>query len=91
MEDIKKVLNKLLKSTGIDKAVLQNRSLIIWNEVVGEAVSNNATAEEVKHGTLVVRVRTPVWRNELSLRKREILHKLNKALGEPVIKDIKLI
>lgn len=59
--------------------------------MVGKAVAENTTAEEVKHGTLIVRVSTPVWRNELALRKGEILNKLNEALGKKVIRNIRLI
>lgn len=75
----------------MDKPVLQNRALVVWDEVVGEAIAKRAHPEEVKHGILVVRVDTPVWRNELSLKKNQILDALNQALGEPVIKDIRLI
>lgn len=91
MQDIKSVLETFLRKTGLDKAVLQNRALIVWNEVVGEAVARRAHPEEVKHGVLIVRVDTPVWRSELSLQKSEILDALNRQLGERVIKDIRLI
>ena len=91
MEEIKKILEKLLMDTGIETPVLQNRSLLVWSKVVGETIAKNSSAEEVKHGKLIVKVSTPVWRNELILRKKEILEKLNKALGKKVIKDIKLL
>ncbi|MFQ6675088.1 MAG: DUF721 domain-containing protein [Fidelibacterota bacterium] len=91
MQDIKSVLEKFLRKTGMDKPVLQNRALVVWNEVVGDTVAGRAQPEEVKHGVLVVKVDTPVWRNELSLRKSEIVKALNRAIGESVIKDIRLI
>lgn len=91
MQDIKSVLDSFLRKTGLDKPVLQNRALVVWNDVVGDAVAKRTTPEEVKHGTLVVKVDTPVWRNELSLRKQEILKALNRHLGKQVINDIRLI
>jgi len=91
MQKLGKAINSMLKSVGIDRAVQQNESLLIWEKVVGTAVAENTTAEEVKHGTLIVRVSTPVWRNELAIRKGEILNKLNDALGKKVIRDIRLI
>lgn len=91
MQQLGKAISSMLKSVGIDRAVLQNESLLIWEKVVGKAVAENTTAEEVKHGTLIVRVSTPVWRNELALRKGEILNKLNEALGKKVIRNIRLI
>lgn len=91
MEELKKALMTLLRREGIESAVLQNKAMIIWKEVVGEMIAKEATAEDIKHGTLVVRTTTPVWRNELVLRKGEIVKKLNNALGKRVIRDIKLI
>ena len=91
MRELKNVLEALLKDMGLDRPVLQNRSLLVWSDVVGEAVADNTTPEEVKHGILRVKVSTPVWRNEIALQKKEILKKLNEALGKKVIKDIKLI
>ncbi|MFQ6615323.1 MAG: DUF721 domain-containing protein [Fidelibacterota bacterium] len=85
------MLDSFLRKAGLDRPVLQNRALVVWNDVVGEAVAKRTEPEEVKHGVLVVRVDTPVWRNELSLRKKEILEALNQALGERVIKDIRLL
>ena len=91
MQQLGKAINSMLKSVGIDRAVQQNESLVIWEKVVGTTVAENTIAEEVQHGTLIVRVSTPVWRNELAIRKGEILNKLNDALGKKVIRDIRLI
>ncbi|MEE9167826.1 MAG: DUF721 domain-containing protein [Candidatus Neomarinimicrobiota bacterium] len=91
MEELSKVLTSLLRKTGIESAVLQNKAVILWNDVVGEPISKNTIPEEVKQGTLIVRVSTPVWRNELIFKKQEIIEKLNRALGRKIIKDIKLI
>ena len=91
MQELKAILDSVLKNAGIDKAVLQNKSLILWDEVVGDKIAEHTSAQDVKHGTLRVRVATPVWRNELALRKKEILKKLNNRLGKKVIKDIKWV
>ena len=91
MQRLGSVLESLLVKTGIQKPILQNKALFIWSEVVGETIAKNATAEEIKHGNLIVKTSTPVWKNELAIRKREILAKINKRLGQKVIRDIKLI
>lgn len=91
MQSLKSALNTALKQGGIDKAVRQNESLFIWEEVVGKAVAKNSTPEEVKHGVLIVRGATPVWRNELVLKKTEIVNKLNERLGGRIIKDLRVI
>ena len=91
MEQIKSALNTALKREGLYGAVRQNKALFIWEEVVGKAVAKNCTPEEVKHGILIVRALTPVWRNEIAIKKKEIVEKLNSKLGKKTIKDMRVL
>ncbi len=47
------------------------------------------TATRILQGVLFVHVKTSTWRNELTLRKKEIIDKLNIVIGINVVKDIK--
>ena len=91
MQELSTVLKKALKKSGIDRAVRQNEALLIWENVVGKTVAKNCTAEEINHGTIVVKASTPVWRNEMALKKTEIVENLNKKLGEKLIQDMRII
>ena len=91
MQELSTALNTAMKQSGIDRAVRQNRALFVWEEVVGDTVAKNCSAEEVSRGTIVVKASTPVWRNELALKKKEIVDKLNTVLGENLIKDMRII
>jgi len=91
MQKLESALNAALKREGIDRAIRQNKALFIWEEVVGKAVAKNCAPEEVKHGTLIVRALTPVWRNEIAIKKKEILEKLNTKLGKKIIKDMRVL
>ena len=91
MEKLKSALKSALKREGLDRAVRQSKALFIWEEVVGRSVAKNCTPEEVKHGILIVRASTPVWRNEIAIKKKEILEKLNTKLGKKTIKDMRVL
>ncbi len=91
MAQLKTVLNAALKEAGIEKAVAQNRALIIWEKVVGDKIAANTSAVNVRHGVLVVRASSSAWRQELLLTKSNILKKLNKDLENEIIKDIRFI
>ena len=91
MQPLKSALSTALKQGGLDRAIRQNKALLIWENIVGKAVAKNCTPEEVKHGILIVRASTPVWRNEIAIKKKEILEKLNKKLGKETIKEIRVI
>ena len=91
MEQLKSALSTALKRENLDKAMRQNKALFIWEDVVGKPVAKNCTPEEVKHGILIVRALTPVWRNEIAIKKNEIIEKLNSKLGKKTIKDIRVL
>ena len=91
MEKLKLALNTALKRGGLDKAVRQNKALFLWDNVVGKSVAKNCIPEGVKHGVLIVRASTPVWRNEIAIKKKEIIKKLNKELGKKTIKDMRVL
>ena len=91
MEKLKLALNTALKRGGLDKAVRQNKALFLWDNVVGKSVAKNCIPEGVKHGVLIVRASTPVWRNEIAIKKKEIIEKLNKKLGKETIKDMRVL
>ena len=91
MEQLKSALNTALKREHLGRAIRQNKALFIWENIVGKAVAKNCTPEEVKHGILIVRALTPVWRNEITIKKKEILEKLNSKLGKKTIKDMRIL
>ena len=91
MQHISRAIEKLLRKAGLEKGVAQQNALFVWKEVVGERVAENTIAEKIDHGVLVVRTTTPVWRQELQFQKTTITKKLNKKLGQKVVKDIRFI
>ena len=91
MQKLKAAINNLLKAAGLEAGVSQNKALLIWDDVVGAKVSENTTPEKVEAGTLYIKASNPTWRQELMFKKEEILKKLNKRLGEKIIKEIKFI
>ena len=91
MARLKSVLKSALEEAGIEKAVAQNRALLIWDKAVGKKISANTEAINVRHGVLTVQVSSPTWRQELLLKKGNILEKLNNYLEKETIKDIRFI
>ena len=60
-----------------------------WNSVVGKIIVKKTQVLNYKGGVLFVKVINPVWRNELSLQKNELLKKLNKTNNKIKITEIK--
>ena len=91
MQALKTAIKIFLKTSGLDKGVKQNTALLIWDEVVGEKIAENTSAEKVEHGTLTIKVDNSSWRQELVFKKKEIIDKLNSRIGKKTIKEIRFI
>ncbi|MFO7665795.1 MAG: DUF721 domain-containing protein [Desulfobacterales bacterium] len=61
----------------------------IWKDVVGEAISNNSKPGGFKGKILLVYVSNPVWIQELQYYKKDIITKINDAIGKELVCDIK--
>ncbi len=82
-------LDELVNSLGIKKKLKEYDAIIYWDSVVGKQIAKMATATRITQGVLFVHVKTSTWRNELTLRKKEIIDKLNTVIGLDAVKDIK--
>ncbi|MDH7482176.1 MAG: DUF721 domain-containing protein [Armatimonadota bacterium] len=77
-----------LSALGLEQKIREQTAIILWNDTVGEQVAGAAQPEFVRNGILFVVVKNAVWANELGFYKRDIISRINKQLGKPVIKDI---
>ena len=91
MQSLKTALNIFLTKSGPEKGVKQEKAVLTWKEAVGETIAEQAVAEKAEHGVLFVRVSSPTWRQELQLKKTEILNQVNSLAGFRAIKDIKFL
>ena len=91
MKHLKKAIEEAIDSTGIKSALSQEAAVVLWGSIVGEAVSSVTKAERVESGTLIVKVETAVWRQELHMQKEEIINKVNKKIGTRAIREIRFI
>tara|TARA_B100000686_G_C16451788_1_gene792472 strand:+ start:439 stop:714 length:276 start_codon:yes stop_codon:yes gene_type:complete len=91
MKRLKKAIEEAIHSTGIKSALSQEAAVVLWGSIVGEAVSTVTKAERVESGTLIVKVETAVWRQELHMQKEEIINKINKKIGTRAIREIRFI
>jgi predicted nucleic acid-binding Zn ribbon protein len=88
-QSIGTVMQKLFSELGLSERLKRAEALEAWNEIVGEQIARISTAERIVGKKLFVHVESSAWRNELSLKKPEILRKLNAYLGGRYIDDIK--
>jgi predicted nucleic acid-binding Zn ribbon protein len=82
-------LRKLTGALGIAARLSEYDVITGWDRIVGEQIARVTTAERVEHGILYVAVRSAAWRNELSMRRMEILDLIHRSVGRKVVREIR--
>ena len=61
----------------------------LWDNAVGDAIAKNARPEAFKGKLLLVRVNSSPWLHHLQFLRKDIIKKVNTALGKDLVQDIK--
>ena len=85
---ISEALEEVVEQLGIRKSVLSDRARDVWKDAVGDIINENTTLKNIEKDRLIILVSNDTWRQELSLRKEEIISKVNELIGEDAIKEI---
>jgi hypothetical protein len=65
------------------KRLREAEALVRWEGAVGPVIAKHTRAIRIQEGVLWVEVDHPIWRQELHLRRRQILEILNRPAGSP--------
>jgi predicted nucleic acid-binding Zn ribbon protein len=82
-------LRDLTHRLGIVRTLSEYDVLTSWDALVGEQIARVARPERFENGTLFVAVGSAPWRAELSMRRMEILERINGAIGRKVVKELR--
>lgn len=88
IERLGDVLETSLKRLDLNARLDDYGVWAIWNQTVGAAIARNAQPEKIRNGTLMVKVSSPVWMQQLQFMKEMIADKLNEQLQSTVVKNI---
>ena len=78
-----------LREQGLETPLLQKRLIEAWPIVAGEAIARYTTNVVIRNQTLIVALRVPALRADLSMRRQELIQRLNEYVGNQVIADIR--
>ena len=85
---IKDLLSDYFKGSDfkeINETINLNKS---WKKIVGKAISQNTEIVNIKNGKITIKTTTPIWRNELTFQREDLLNKLKKEEPELNVKAI---
>ena len=82
------VIRKLLKNQKLEGRLKELDVLKLSEELLGKNLMKYINDLSVKNGTLIIKVKSAVVRNELSYQKSEIIKKINEQVGNEILKEI---
>ena len=87
-QSIGAVIIKLLKNQKLEGRLKELDVLKLSEELLGKNLMKYINDLSVKNGTLIIKVKSAVVRNELSYQKSEIIKKINEQVGNEILKEI---
>ena len=86
---IGQVIEKLLEGRKPKSAAKVARVFQLWERAVGEIIAANAKPAAFRDKLLLVHVNSSPWLHQLQFLKDDIIKKVNAALHDESIEDIK--
>lgn len=83
------VVNNVFRTVRKDADADMIQVWAVWKGVVGSAVAENARPAAFKGNLLLVHVSSSPWLQQLQFLKGDIIIRLNQALKQALVKEIK--
>lgn len=87
-KSIAEIIGDFMQQEDIEDAVLEQKALRLWNQVVGPGINRMTTERYVENGVITMKISSAALRNDLMLSRSNIIAQLNQLIGKPVIKEI---
>lgn len=84
------LLPQVLEELGLGATSLAMRLRGVWDDALGPQLAPHCRPEGIRSGVILARVRDSGWMQRLHMEKPLILDRLEKALGEPIGRDLRL-
>lgn len=89
-ENLGGVILQYLRETGLETPLNEHRLIQAWSTVLGPVVARYTKELRIYNQVLFVSVSSAAMRNELMMRRTELVSRLNSQVGAQVITQIVL-
>jgi len=83
------VLQSLVRAADRGGGLLKARACELWPQVAGPEISRHTVGMGLRDGELQVHVDSHAWATQLSLLAEDLRDRLNSALGEDAVREIR--
>lgn len=90
-ETIGDVLVDFLRENNLEKPLLERELVQRWPEIMGPAIAALTRSIDMEDGMLRVKISNAALRATLFDERRQLIDRLNNAMGATVVRDIRLL
>jgi hypothetical protein len=84
------IIRKMMKNPKLAGKLDELDALQAWDEIIGKQICKYVANQKIYKGTLYVKLKSAVVRNELSYKKSELISQINNRLGKKLLTNIVL-
>ena len=84
------IIRKLMRNPKLAGKLDELDALQVWEEIIGKQICKYVADQKIYKGTLYVKLKSAVVRNELSYKKSEFISQINNRLGKKLLTNIVL-
>lgn len=88
-ERVQEIIPKMIHSLGMNNKYKVQLIFFYWKKIVGETIAAQAFPANVSYGVLTLTAKNSVWANNLMMMKIDLISKINRFIGDTIIKDIR--
>jgi predicted nucleic acid-binding Zn ribbon protein len=88
LEPVGSILRESLRALGWEGRVREEQVLTRWEEAVGPQIAAHARPSHVANRRLTVVTENPVWTQQLSLLRTDLLRRIARTFGEGVVTEL---
>jgi predicted nucleic acid-binding Zn ribbon protein len=90
-QPLRDAIQALLRTYRLENGIDKVRLIASWEKLMGPAIAPKARIISLKKGVLMIRVKSPALRQELSLARTRIAEMLNDELGKNAVEEVVII
>ncbi len=82
------VLTNFLKQNGTWDKIQEAKAVALWYEITGDMVAKQTKSAWFDSGALHISLKQPALKQEMLYLREQVRTKINKAIGEELVKEI---
>lgn len=86
---VKDLILQTMREQGLEMPLHQKRLVEAWPKIAGPVIARYTLNTYIYNQTLYVKLSNPALRADLSMRRQELVRRLNAEVGEQVIADVR--